>query len=130
MVMSRMVEPDIAIHALLHDAAEAYLGDIVMPVKHCLPQFAEIEERMLRVIYAGLNVRWPTEEQLERVHTADLRMLATEKRQLLAKPDEFWPVLDGVKPFDVPLECWESRDADLVWYRDLCVLAGQKKGQA
>lgn len=119
-VMARQVEPDIAIHCLLHDAAEAYLGDIVMPVKRCLPQFAEIEERMLRVIYAALNVKWPSEEQQERVHVADLRMLATEKRQLLAKPDEVWPVLDGVEPFGKTLECWEPRKAEWVWYRALC----------
>jgi uncharacterized protein len=120
--MSFHVESDIALHCLLHDAAEAYLGDIVMPVKRCLPDFDLIEERMMRAIYAALELDWPTDEQLRRIKVADLRMLATEKRQLLAEPDEFWPVLAYTVPFDCRLGCYSQKLAAKHWLGRLKVL--------
>jgi 5'-deoxynucleotidase YfbR-like HD superfamily hydrolase len=35
---------------LLHDAAEAYLGDVIRPVKKVLKGYAELEERMMDAI--------------------------------------------------------------------------------
>lgn len=49
--VSRIVAPEIAIHGLLHDAAEAYIGDITRPMKALLHDGAELEERILQVIY-------------------------------------------------------------------------------
>lgn len=35
-MVSRLVEDDVALRGLLHDAPEAYLGDIISPVKRCI----------------------------------------------------------------------------------------------
>ena len=49
---------EVAFMGLLHDAAEAYVGDIISPLKHLLPRFSEIEDRVQDTILKALNVRW------------------------------------------------------------------------
>ncbi len=51
-LVSYMVPHGLALQALLHDAAEAYLGDLITPVKDCFPEFKEIEDNFLGVILA------------------------------------------------------------------------------
>ncbi|MBK8200707.1 MAG: phosphohydrolase [Acidobacteria bacterium] len=67
--------------ALLHDAAEAYTGDLIRPIKvqPGLAGFREIEERIERVIAErfGLIYPWPGE-----IKEADLLVLYTEDRDL------------------------------------------------
>ena len=48
---------------LLHDASEAYLGDLTRPLKRHLPAFYEIEERLQAQILAALGVAAPTEAE-------------------------------------------------------------------
>lgn len=43
--------PDLLMAALLHDASEAYLGDMVKPLKVLLPAFQNIERGMMEVIF-------------------------------------------------------------------------------
>ena len=43
-------KPDLLMTGLLHDASEAYLGDMLKPLKVMLPNFREIEDRMMGVI--------------------------------------------------------------------------------
>jgi len=41
----------IQLACLIHDASEAYLSDITRPVKHHLPEYKVIENRMQNIIY-------------------------------------------------------------------------------
>jgi 5'-deoxynucleotidase YfbR-like HD superfamily hydrolase len=43
--------PDEAKAALLHDAAEAYFGDLPRPIKQMFPQFREMEHTLLSLIF-------------------------------------------------------------------------------
>lgn len=60
MVMSRYFQDrnrhDLALQALLHDSAEAYLGDVVYPVKHLLPDFIALENRVVAYIMKELGL--------------------------------------------------------------------------
>lgn len=50
---------DLRFAALLHDASEAYLSDVPLPIKH-LPQFTfyrEAEDRLQRMIFAKFEVK-------------------------------------------------------------------------
>lgn len=82
MLVSAAVPPQHAFLALLHDAAEAYIGDLVRPFKLLLcPQVQEIESRIQAAILARYEVE-PDEAALEAVKVADDRALATEMRDL------------------------------------------------
>lgn len=67
MNLANMVDPRYEAHALLHDAAEAYLGDLAAPVKNLLPEYQSIEDRFQRIIFRrfGLGERLPSEVRVK-----------------------------------------------------------------
>ena len=75
MVESMGMERNIALTALLHDAAEAYIGDVVTPVKKLLPEFLKIEERLERVIAEKFSLVYPFPKEIK---IADKQALANE----------------------------------------------------
>lgn len=100
-LVSRIVPPHLALEGLLHDAAEAYVGDIVAPLKQFLPDYKLIEKNIEKVIALKYNLDI-TEAALKVVKTADLIMLLTEKRDLFDKESPQWyasiPFLKDLKP--------------------------------
>jgi hypothetical protein len=93
-LVSEHVDPRFAKQALLHDAAEAYLADIVGPIKGTTPfrGFRQLEETLSAAIYAAFGVV-TTEESDVAVHSIDKRMCSDEMPLLLR------PAL-GVRPYD------------------------------
>lgn len=122
-VASLRCDPRHALHVLLHDAAEAYIGDIARPIKRLFAGIETIEERILAEIYLALGINCPSLEARAEIEVADLRMLATEKRQLLPNSGE-WPVLDGVDPYfengkPLRLSCWSQELAMILFSQRL-----------
>jgi hypothetical protein len=82
--------------ALLHDTAEAYIGDIPRPFKTEFDLFDRVESAILDAVWNGLAVQPPTDDEWERVMAADDRLLAYEADRLLE--DGSWaadaPTLD------------------------------------
>lgn len=92
---------ELRLWGLLHDAAEAYLGDVPRPLKRNLTAFTTAEERLLEVIAARYRLAWPMPAA---VALADDRLLATEARDLMAPPPEPWgltaePLPDRIAPW-------------------------------
>lgn len=80
---SYLVPKEFALEALLHDASEAYLGDMNRPLKHFTqagPAYLKIEERVERAIFAKFGVSFPLPEE---VKVADTQILYAEKAQLM-----------------------------------------------
>jgi 5'-deoxynucleotidase YfbR-like HD superfamily hydrolase len=78
---SFIVDERAALQALLHDASEAYLVDIPTPIKTLLPEYREMEERMMSVIYSVFSID-PKPWQ-KAVKAADLSLSAAEARDLM-----------------------------------------------
>lgn len=121
-----MPTPQLAFEALLHDAAEAYLGDMIRPLKHSgsMEPYKEAEaavelaiaERFgLPIIRTALGepVRYllPAE-----VKDADTRILLTERTALMShyKPSDRWKV-DGMAALEVAIQAWEPQEATNRW---------------
>ena len=95
MMVASMLPDHLKLAGLLHDAAEAYVGDVVQPLKALLPDFQAIEERISLAIGMRLGVN--LEHHVD-VKQADLIALATEKRDLLPKERCDWALLQGIRP--------------------------------
>lgn len=106
--VSRSVRPELAVYGLLHDAAEAYVGDIVSPIKRELADFADIEARAQDCILEALGLPPPLERHHDEIRSADLGQLAVERAVLHhAKPQE-WEELAAVRP-DFAHTAWIER---------------------
>lgn len=114
-VMATMVPVELIIHALLHDAAEAYVSDVVRPLKVLLPQFRDIERTIEWVIYEHFCVSLPGATERAAIERADLRMLRTERDQLLDEPPQPWAMVEDVSPFPLALQCWPPDVAANHW---------------
>jgi hypothetical protein len=78
--VSKILDREFAMWGLLHDAAEAYLGDLPRPVKKQFPAFQDMEEELLRVVSKKFGLAWPMPEE---VCQADDILLVTEYRDLM-----------------------------------------------
>ena len=83
---------------LLHDGAEAYVSDIIRPVKVLLENFDEIETRFQEAIYEHFGLGDLTAEERELVHLIDDAMLWNEAKELFAHVDELEPPLLSTIP--------------------------------
>ena len=87
---------------LLHDAAEAYVGDVVSPIKrHAANFFGPLEMAVQLTIFEAAGVRPPSEEEQKVITYVDLRMLATEKRDLHHAEPQSWEL--SAEPFEATI---------------------------
>lgn len=94
---SQNVSKSHALEALLHDAAEAYIKDIPSPLKALLPEYRAIEERLARVIRYRFGLPMTLSPEVKQ---ADLRLLATERRDLMRYDPADWSALRGIAPLE------------------------------
>lgn len=99
---------DIARHMLFHDATEAYVGDLVSPVKALLPEFEIIESRIHWAIAQKFNLETPLPKVVKQM---DRRLLATEVRDLITKDLKSWNIGED-EPFDFPIIPWPPEVAE------------------
>lgn len=87
LIVAELVPPEHRLWALVHDASEAYLGDVSSPLKSLLPDYREIEDRFQRIIAGRFGLPWPIPEAVKH---ADRVALMVEKRDLLLTQHD-WP---------------------------------------
>lgn len=98
-------DPKLAMAALLHDAAEAYILDLPRPIKHMLPDYMAMEENIERVIFELFNV---SKEDLEQVKECDRAILMDEREALFDDP---LPWGTDCAPLGVTLRCLSPEEA-------------------
>lgn len=89
--------PALAREFLLHDAAEAYLGDMVKPAVEILDEYRELRDRMQRCIAEKFALPWPMTPECKAI---DERMLVTEAPVVFAHRDTWWEQPPFPSPYD------------------------------
>jgi len=106
--LSEMVEPRYKLQALLHDAAEAYMGDIASPLKDAIMikgvgrdyPFSEIESDILEAVGMAFDIDMDLHIT---VHEGDRLLLHDEMRTLIG-----WGDGDIIPD----IQCWEGHIAE------------------
>lgn len=89
--------PDMRLAGLLHDATEAYLGDVPSPIKQFLPDYKAIEQRFEEALATAFMVDlWQDD-----VKAADIDALFTEAHFLIPSQGKDWTFFQGPKKFEV-----------------------------
>ncbi len=107
-LISRALPRELALRGLLHDATEAYVGDVVRPLKHLLPEYRRIEDRLMNAICARFGIPWVFPPE---VKEADNRILRDERAALMTDPPQPWDLPENVEPLGVRIECWSPQEA-------------------
>jgi 5'-deoxynucleotidase YfbR-like HD superfamily hydrolase len=117
-MVSRIVPAEDALAGLLHDAAEAFIGDVSHPLKQILPDYKEIEMRVESAVLGRLGVSCLPPS----VKKADLVMLATEQRDLMGTGGNDWALIANVKPLIkriTPISPFDAREEFLDRYFEI-----------
>lgn len=117
-LMSRVVEPEHALAALLHDATEAYVVDVPRPLKRQLVGYADIEEQVWFSIAYAFRVDFALPAEVDE---ADNRILLTERTALMPRAER-WGVDDEYEPLPVEIECWSPATAERAYLDRLAEL--------
>lgn len=116
---SELVFPELALTALLHDATEAYIGDIVSPLKQMLPNIKEIEQR----IWLAICERFAIEPELHsEVRDIDLYLLAVERRDLIPATPDAWAGIEGILLPEWRIKPWSAPQARINYFNRLMQL--------
>lgn len=124
-IMSRHVPKELALQALMHDATEAYMGDVVKPFKNLLPGIDALEH----TIWLAICERFNIEPELHpKVKEMDVTMLASERYMVMPRPkdeialEDEWPglgnwngeVVNIRDKFDPMYSTWEQDEKAFV----------------
>src|SRR5262249_11367093 len=120
-LVSYACEPADALYGLLHDAAEAYLGDVSSPLKRTmyLSGYRALEDRIQSLIYQRFGLS-PT--MRESVRVADLVVLATECRDVMGPAPAPWGLQYTPLPLVIEeLTPWQAERQFLERFHELTI---------
>lgn len=66
---------------LVHDFAEAYVGDCPAPLKSLIPEFSAIEDKVDIALYEYMEIAPPTKEEEKKIKVIDFTMLMIEMKE-------------------------------------------------
>ena len=118
-LVSKMVPRGLELQGLLHDAAEAYVGDMTSPLKHLLIQHNEHTYRLIEngimdaiAIKFGIQARKQPE-----VHHVDLCMFATEATHLMKNGMADYKVSDDIVAYKMEIVPWSHDYAEAMFLK-------------
>ena len=84
LLVARYLPDSLKLQGLLHDATEAYMGDLVGPLKDVIPEFKTIENNLMKVIFQKFGLPFPLHHLVKEM---DKLCLASEMKHCLGWHD-------------------------------------------
>jgi hypothetical protein len=132
-VANELDRPDLAFDALMHDAAEAYIPDLIRPLKYS-PEFRApfkaVEERIEKVIAKKFRLQFPMPKE---VKTADDALCLAEWNQIVPRDaGEIWQnaLETEVKPAHIGIAMLQPLEAYRLFMDRFNALVGLHERQA
>lgn len=113
--------------ALLHDASEAYIQDVIRPIKPFLEGYKKAEATVMQAICTAFEM---SEHPPKEVETLDLRILGDEAAQAMSKPPAKW--YHSGEPLGVTLQFWGPHQAAIEFmkrFHELPARLTRKEGE-
>jgi hypothetical protein len=110
---SYLVPEELKLAALMHDAAEAFIGDVTRPLKQLLPDYRVIEKSIEAVMAERFGLADRCADAA--VKRADIAMLAAEQRAMMPAHGSDWAILTSVTPAAVNFRYWSPVEAKAHW---------------
>lgn len=110
-LVSRQLPQRLRFQGLMHDAHEAYVGDVSAPLKRCrgMEGYRAIENKAWIVVATKFMLPHKLDPS---VKEADLRMCVTEKK-MLGKASKPWDL--QVKPYKINIIPWPAENAEQIF---------------
>lgn len=107
-------DEEVALHMLLHDASEAYVGDVSSPLKRLIPEYKAIENEIHEVICFKFGLQHPFPDWVKEL---DLRILLNEKEALFPNSRYKWGVehLNYERLNGVEIQCMNPETAAIAY---------------
>lgn len=119
LIVASLVPTEHQLAALLHDATEAYIGDMTRPLKAVLPEYQSVEQK----IWLAVCDRFDIQPDLPVcVKHADMVALATERRDLMPEHPGSWDCLHGVQPMKETIVPFSADSASIMFFSRLMEL--------
>lgn len=101
---------DTQVAVLMHDAAEAFIGDCVKPLKIMLSEYAAIERRIEAAIAEKFCIDFDRESYV--IHEIDHAVLIAERKKLFSRDEVKWTGEDDVRRVDLAIKLWIPETAE------------------
>lgn len=116
-LLSHAVSPENALWALMHDATEAYVGDMVRPLKNHMRAYRAVEDVLMVTIAQRFQLPLvlgnvgviPAE-----VQSADSRILLDERAAMMPATRYPWSV-EQLAPLGVTVTGWQPAEAERLY---------------
>lgn len=112
-IVADLLPARLGLYGLLHDAHEAYIGDIIRPVKMALRHMSHhrplqrMEENIDAAIHESCELPWPlSDADADLIHRADMIALATERRDICNTSPHCWDGLPEPADFMITPAPW------------------------
>jgi hypothetical protein len=126
--VANLVPAEFALAGLLHDAAEAYIGDMVRPLKLEMPAYQTLDDTVTEAIFQKFGIaKKLTMLGWESIKHADNSMLALESTNIWVMgnnpPPRPWAPLP-TPPTGIEIQVWTGRVAEQQFLERFLQLGG------